>query len=146
MRFIGDFTAKADVKGRVFLPAAFRKVLEAAGESHLVLRRDLFQPCLVLYPESVWNATLDDLKQRLMTYRREHQNVLRQFVADAEPVELDSNGRFLIGKQKLEFAGITSDVRFLAVDERIEVWNKEALDRLIEESDSLGDTLESLLG
>jgi MraZ protein len=101
---------------------------------------------LVLYPESVWNATLDDLKLRLTTYKREHQNVLRQFVADAEPVELDSNGRFLIGKQKLEFAGITSDVRFLAVDERIEVWNKEALEKLIEESDELGDTLETLLG
>ncbi|MBQ9640873.1 MAG: division/cell wall cluster transcriptional repressor MraZ [Bacteroidaceae bacterium] len=147
MRFIGDYTAKTDAKGRVFLPVAFRKVLEAAGESRMVLRTDLFQPCLVLYPESVWNATIDDLKLKLSPYKREHQNVLRQYVADAEPIELDNSGRILITKRKLEFAGITSDVRFLALDERIEVWNKEALEKLIEEESSgLGDTLEALLG
>ena len=55
-RFIGDFPAKTDAKGRVFLPSAFRKVLETAGENRLILRTDLFQRCLVLYPESLWNA------------------------------------------------------------------------------------------
>ena len=83
MRFIGDYTAKTDSKGRVFLPAAFRKALEAEGVTRLVLRKDLFQPCLVLYPESVWNAQLDDLKQKLNAYTRNHQMVMRQFVADA---------------------------------------------------------------
>ena len=63
MRFVGDFQAKTDAKGRVFLPAAFRKILEAEGELELVLRRDVFQHCLVLYPESVWNQQLDELKQ-----------------------------------------------------------------------------------
>jgi MraZ protein len=48
MRFIGDFPAKTDAKGRVFLPSAFRKVLESAGENRLILRTDLFQRCLVL--------------------------------------------------------------------------------------------------
>lgn len=146
MRFIGDYTAKTDAKGRVFLPAAFRKALEAEGVVRLVLRKDLFQPCLVLYPESVWNAQLDDLKQKLNAYTRNHQMVMRQFVADAELIELDNNGRFLISKRKLEFANITSDVRFLAVDEKIEVWDKDRLETIIEESDDLGDCLESILG
>ena len=55
MRFFGDFPAKTDAKGRVFLPAAYRKVLAANGEEKLVMRRDLHQACLVLYPESLWN-------------------------------------------------------------------------------------------
>ena len=146
MRFIGDYTAKADSKGRVFLPAAFRKTMDAEGVERFVLRKDLFQPCLVLYPESVWNAQLDDLKQKLNAYNRSHQMIMRQFVADAELIELDSNGRFLISKRKLEFAKITSDVRFLAVDERIEVWDREELENIIAASDSLGDNLESILG
>ena len=54
MRFLGNIEAKLDAKGRVFLPAAFRKVLQGAGEQGLVMRKDVFQPCLVLYPESVW--------------------------------------------------------------------------------------------
>lgn len=146
MRFIGDFPAKTDAKGRVFLPAALRKVLEAEGEEKLVLRNDIFQHCLVLYPESVWNAQLDDLKSRLNGWNGKHQMMLRQFVMDAEPIELDSNGRFLISKRKLQYASIENDVRFLAVDDRIEVWSKSVLEGMMEENDNLGDSLESLLG
>ena len=146
MRFIGDYTAKTDAKGRVFLPAQFRRVLETGGEDKLVLRNDLFQNCLVLCPESVWNAELDDLKSKLNRYNNKHQMMWRRFVANAELVELDSNGRFLIGKRKLEFAGIKSEVRFLAVDERIEVWDKDALEKVLSEGESLGQEFENLLG
>ena len=65
MRFIGDYPAKADSKGRVFLPAQFRKVMESEGETRLILRPDLFQRCLVLYPESLWLSMLDTLRSRL---------------------------------------------------------------------------------
>ena len=44
MRFLGNIEAKIDAKGRVFLPATFRKVLQAGGEENLVLRKDVFQP------------------------------------------------------------------------------------------------------
>ncbi len=146
MRFIGDYIAKTDAKGRAFLPAPLRRTLESEGEKRLVLRNDLFQHCLVLYPESVWNAELDDLKSKLNRYNSKHQMMLRRFVADAELVELDGNGRFLIGKRKLEFASISSEVRFLAVDERIEVWDKATLDRVMSEGDGLGQEMEDLLG
>lgn len=146
MRFIGDYTAKTDAKGRVFLPAQFRRVLETEGEDKLVLRNDLFQNCLVLCPESVWNAELDDLKSKLNRYNNKHQMMWRRFVANAELVELDSNGRFLIGKRKLEFAGIKSEVRFLAVDERIEVWDRDALEKVLNEGECLGQEFEGLLG
>ena len=46
MRFLGNIEAKTDAKGRAFLPSVFRKVLQASGEENLVLRRDVFQPCL----------------------------------------------------------------------------------------------------
>ena len=146
MRFIGDYPAKADAKGHVFLPAAFRRILDAEGELGLVLRNDVFQHCLVLYPESVWNAQLTSLKASLNTWNSQHQMLLRQFVADAEPVELDSQGRMLISKRKLQYAGIEGDVRFLAVDDRIEIWSKQALDDLRSQSDTLGASLENLLG
>ena len=48
MRFLGNIEAKTDVKGRAFLPAVFRKELQQAGEEALVLRKDVFQDCLVL--------------------------------------------------------------------------------------------------
>ncbi len=143
-RFIGDYLAKTDAKGRVFLPAAFRKVLEAEGEKSLVLRKDVFQKCLVLYPESVWNEQLDGLRSQVDQWNSREQMALRRFEADAEPIELDKNGRLLISKRKLQYAGIESDVRFLAMVDRIEIWNKEALEEALDSSVDLGDEMEAL--
>ena len=53
-QFLGNFEAKADAKGRIFVPAVFRKLLQLQGEEWFVLRKDIFQDCLVLYPGSVW--------------------------------------------------------------------------------------------
>lgn len=146
MRFIGDYSAKTDAKGRVFLPAALRKALSAEGELRLVLRRDVFQKCLVLYPESVWNEKLDNLKSQLNPWKNEHQAILRRFVADADQMELDSNGRILIAKPKLQYAEIGADVRFLAVDDKIEIWSKENLDALLSAEENLGSEIEKLFG
>lgn len=145
MRFIGDYTAKTDAKGRVFLPAPLRKALEAEGEQKFVLRKDLFQPCVVLYPVGVWNDMFDAFRQRLNPYNAKHQMLLRQFAADAETVEPDSNGRILVSKRKLEFAGITGEIRFLAVDDHIELWNSETLELSMNDSD-LGAEIENILG
>lgn len=144
MRFIGDYTAKTDAKGRVFLPAAFRKMLEAGEVSALVLREDVAQPCLVIYPEPVWNAQMDVLKERLNPLNPQHAMVLRRFSLGAELVELDSNGRLLLSKRKLEYTGIRSEVRFLGVDDRIEVWDKDTLENISAGADSLGNDLASI--
>lgn len=145
-RFIGDYGAKTDAKGRVFLPAPFRKVLEAEGEKSLVLRNDVFQKCLVLYPESVWNEQLDALRGQVNQWNSKQQMMLRKFEADAEPIELDGNGRLLISKRKLQYAGIEADVRFLAMVDRIEIWSKQALDELMDDSADLGDEMEAAFG
>ena len=110
MRFIGNIEAKIDAKGRAFLPAVFRKVLQASGEENLVLRKDVFQNCLVLYPESVWNERLDLLKSQLHPWKHTHQQMFRQFVSEAEVVTLDGNGRFLISKRLLKVAEIDQDI------------------------------------
>ena len=105
MRFLGNVEAKTDAKGRAFLPAVFRKVLSASGEENLVLRKDVFQSCLVLYPESVWNARLDMLKEQLRLWKSADQQMFRKFVSEAEVVTLDGNGRFLISLRSDEEFG-----------------------------------------
>ena len=48
--FIGDFECKPDAKGRIVLPAAFKKAV-GQDNTRFVVRRDLFENCLVLYPD-----------------------------------------------------------------------------------------------
>ena len=146
MRFLGNIEAKTDVKGRAFLPAAFRKVLQAGGEERLVLRKDVFQPCLVLYPESVWNEQMDQMRARLNRWNRQHQQVFRQFVSEVELLTLDGNGRFLIPKRYQRMAEIEQDIKFVGMDDTIEIWsNQKAREQQMKPED-FETALEELMG
>ncbi len=131
MRFSGNFEAKLDAKNRVFIPAGFRRLLQSSLQQEdclLYLRKDIFQDCIVLYPEPVWEAELTQLRSRLNKYDPEQQEVYRQFMLEAECVEMSANGRVLLPKRLLAMVGIDSEVRFLGVDDTIEIWPKAALE------------------
>lgn len=144
-RFLGNIEAKADVKGRLFLPALFRKQLQAAAEERLIMRKDIFQDCLVLYPESVWNEELNELRGRLNKWNATHQQVFRQFVSDVEIITPDSNGRILIPKRYMQMAGITTDVRFIGVDNTIEIWAKTKADQPFMNPEEFSRELEKVM-
>ena len=122
MRFLGNIDAKTDTKGRAFLPATFRKVLNASGEESLILRKDIFEPCLVLYPQSVWNQRMDALRKRLSRWNKHDQMIYRKFVTDVEIITLDNSGRFLIPKRYLKMVNIDQQIRFTGMDDCIEIW------------------------
>ena len=129
MRLLGNIEAKTDSKGRVFLPAAFRKVLQGEEGTALVLRKDVFQPCLTLYPESAWNEQMDIVRQRINRWNPQHQQLYRQFLSDVEIVYPDSSGRILIPRRLLESAGIEQSIRFIGMGDYIEVWSSQATEK-----------------
>ncbi len=145
MRFIGNIEAKVDVKGRVFLPAVFRKVLQTSVKEQLVLRKDVFQSCLTLYPESVWNAQLDYLRKHLSRWNAAEQQIFRQFVSDAELMTLDTNGRLLIPKRYLQMADIEQSVKFIGMDDTIEIWNNQRTGQPFMDATPFGEALQSLM-
>ena len=81
MRLLGNIEAKTDSKGRVFLPAAFRKVLQGESSDTLVLRKDVYQPCLTLYTESAWSKQMDFLCSKINRWNPAHQQIYRQFLS-----------------------------------------------------------------
>ena len=145
MRFLGNIEAKMDAKGRAFLPAVFRKMLQVSGEERLVLRKDIFQPCLVLYPENVWNEQMDALRQRLNRWNKQHQQIYRQFVSDVELVNLDASGRMLIPRRYQQLVGITQEVRFLGVGDTIEIWAGGKESKPFMDAEDFGKALEELM-
>ena len=145
MRFVGNIEAKTDAKGRVFLPSAFRKLLQTAAEEGLVLRKDIFQPCLVLYPQSVWDEQLNLLRSRLNRWNAQHQQLFRQFVSDVEILALDGNGRFLIPKRYLKMTGIGQNVKFIGMGDTIEIWPNEEDDRPFMDTESFTQALEQIM-
>jgi MraZ protein len=150
MKFIGTTEAKVDSKGRVFLPAMFRRVLASSpenngeegvkdktgsaevknssgGEMSLIMRKDLFEDCLVLYTEQTWEQRMNELTSRLSVWSRHDQALKRRFSADAEWLTLDNNGRMLLPKRYLKMAGIEGEVTFIGMDDTIEIWASSKL-------------------
>lgn len=143
--FLGNFEAKIDAKGRVFVPAVFRKLLQANGEDYLVLRKDIFQDCIVLYPGTVWEEEIELLRSNLNKWNETEQQVFRQFVLDAERVEMDSSGRILISKRSLNLVGIDNSVRFLGVNNTIEIWAKENLEKPLMTPEDFAKEIQKLM-
>ena len=128
------------------MPAVFRKILIGSGEERLVMRKDVFQNCLVLYPESVWNSQMDELRLRLNRWNKEHQRVYRQFVSEVELVTLDGNGRFLIPKRYMRMADIEQDIKFIGMGDTIEIWSNSKAEEAAMDAEDFGKALEELMG
>lgn len=145
MLFLGSSDAKVDVKGRVFLPAAFRKILEEKGIGQIVVRRDVFQECLVIYPLPSWNSQTDILREKLSRWNRDQQQIYRQFVAEAETMALDSSGRLLISRRSIQAAGIKTGVRFIGMGDTIELWALENIEGHRIDDGNFARQIESLM-
>jgi len=135
-RFIGNIDAKTDVKGRVFVPASFRKILQSAGDLQLILRKDIYQDCLVLYPATVWDEELDQLRAKLNKWDEDQQQTFRQFVLESEVLDMDASGRILIPKRYLQMAQIGNEVRFVGMNNTIEIWSRNKLEKPLMDADT----------
>ncbi|MFO7574038.1 MAG: division/cell wall cluster transcriptional repressor MraZ [Bacteroidales bacterium] len=144
--FIGDYPCKVDEKGRVILPSSFKKQMPTASEDRFVVRKDIFEACLVLYTLDDWNVQLEKIRSRINPYNREHNRFLRNFFMATAEVTLDNNSRMLIPRRLLDMAGITRDVIMAGQDGRIEIWPEEAYGSSSMPPGDFADLAERLLG
>ena len=144
--FIGDYPCKIDVKGRIILPAAFKKQMPADAEDRFVVRKDVFEDCLILYSVEDWNSQLEKIRKQLNPYNREHNMFLRNFFKGTAELSLDSNNRFLVPKRLMELIGVAKDVVLAGQDGRIEIWAAEAYEKIGMPADDFANLVEKLLG
>lgn len=145
--FTGTIQAKLDAKGRVFFPASFRKQLgeDAGGDFDFVLKRDVYAPCMVVYPRGAWEEEWRHVSSSLNRWNPTHATLLRQFMSDIELVQLDANGRFIVPKRFLNALNIKKDVAFIGMGDRIEMWDAEQIGNFVAPADYI-HMMENLLG
>lgn len=110
------------------------------------MRKDVFQNCLVLYPESIWNQQLDELRSRLNRWNASHQMLFRQFVSEVEIITLDANGRLLIPKRFMKAIHIQQSIRFVGMGDTIEIWTQEDTEQPFMDATLFGAELEKIMG
>jgi MraZ protein len=144
--FIGDYPCKVDVKGRIILPMAFKKQMPAAAQDHFVVRKDIFENCLVLYAIDDWNRQLEKIRKRINPYNREHNMFLRNFFKGTAELSLDTNNRLLIPKRLFELIGAERDVVLAGQDGRIEIWSASVYETIEMPAEDFANLAEKLMG
>lgn len=115
--FLGSYLHQIDDKGRVALPAAFRR---GRGAARFVLLHWSDQ-ALFLYPEQAWR----DVEERLRELRRrrpESRYEVARLTANAVEAVPDKQGRILIPERLKQAIKLDTEVLIVGALDRIELW------------------------
>lgn len=138
--FYGTYRHAVDAKGRVALPAQYRKdlskgaVVAPGSERRLVIR-----------PIDEWRAYEQRFRLTAESSAAE-RTFMRQLYADAREVEVDAQGRILLGPEHRGFAQIADRAVFVGLSNVVEVvgesvWDAERAGFNPDDFTQLGDRL-----
>jgi len=140
--FIGSHLCKIDSKGRITIPASFRRYLGNEGGETLVVTRGS-DPCLRLYSPEGWQRFQEKLDG--LPAGKKKRQVVRFFSLNSATLLLDKQGRVAIPKDFMASYGMSDVVQLVGTIENIEVWRPEALAEQVAGAPEALDELEHLL-
>ena len=151
--FIGDYTCRLDNKGRVLLPAAFIKQMaqtpagSAAGlQYRFVVKKDIFENCLVLFPMDEWQRQNEILRKNTNPFNRQHNKFLRGFFKGIAELSLDASNRLLIPKRLLDEIRADKDIVMAGQFGKIEIWQKAQYDSIESGDEQFASLAEQIMG
>lgn len=131
----GEFHFKVDAKGRVALPAKFRKVLS----KDLVVTPELRDKCVYVFETPDFNSWVDQLfVSRFGSYNPadEMHTMLRiKLKSRANDVEVDTSGRIMLSADVRAAAGIDKEVVIVGNTGRFEIWDAKRYEQAFQQVD-----------
>jgi MraZ protein len=124
-RFHGRFRQKIDEKGRVSLPALFRRAIPREGSEDngtLILIKGP-EGYLQAFSVQEWEERIERLNAASTAKGAEARWRRRALFGSVAPLSLDDKGRCTIPRQLLEEVGIGHECLILGVDRAIEIWD-----------------------
>jgi len=134
-RFRGESHHKVDAKGRVSIPASFRRVLEAgdpswkSGENpELVIvygdSRRQFLECYTMNAIDEVDAKIDALPRGSM----ERKMLQRLFHGQSFPTNVDETGRLVLPAKLRQKIDLENEAFFIAAGDTFQIWKTETYD------------------
>jgi MraZ protein len=130
--FKGSYRHRIDAKGRLPVPAAFRRVLAEGGSSALVVTP--LDQCLAAYPTAEWSR-LESQLRALPSFSRPVKALTRLLASRAVDCELDVQGRILLPAPLRAAAKLGREAVVAGVLDRIEIWDPESWSTFLAESE-----------
>ena len=130
----GEYSHIIDAKGRLFIPAKFREEL---GFS-FVLTKGL-ENTLSIYPNDEWDKFAEKINS-LPT--KQSRTLKRFFVASAQDLSPDAQGRILIPQVLRDYAGLSKNAVVIGMTDHIEIWDEARWNALDLTPESIEDIME----
>lgn len=132
-RFRGESLHKVDSKGRVSIPAQFRRVLEEGdpdfkadvNPSCVLVHNLKGKKCLEGYSISSINE-VDDLVAFLPRYSREREILERMLNAQSSYAQIDDNGRLVLSSRLRKLIDVDSEAIFIGMGDKFQIWEPAA--------------------
>ncbi len=135
-RFRGESTHKVDAKGRVSIPALFRRVLEEGdpdwkpGENpNLVIvygdHRRKFLECYTVEAMNEVDAMIDSMDRG----SRERRILERLFQGLSLPTSVDETGRLVLPARLRQKIGLDKEAFFIASGDTFQIWKPETYEQ-----------------
>ena len=146
VNLIGTYECKVDAKGRLMLPAGLKKQIQPILNEGFIIKRSVFQKCLELYPMSEWNQEVAGVN-KLNRFVKKNTDFIRMFMAGVRTLEIDNVGRILVPKDLVKFSTINKEIVLASSVNRIEIWNKELYEEILNDPDvDFGALAEDVMG
>jgi len=131
-RFRGEYHQKVDTKGRVSIPALFRRVIEAADPDYT----DGLRPNLVIVYGTATQKQLDcytieaidEIDRRIDRMKPgsiERKMLERIYHGHSLPAQVDEDGRIVLPAKLREKIGLDNEAFFIASGDHFEIWKPE---------------------
>lgn len=131
-RFRGESHHKVDNKGRVSIPASFRRVLEACDPNW----REGDNPDLVIvygdhrrnYLECYTIAAIEEVDEQIARLPRgsmERKMLQRLFHGQSYPTNVDETGRLVLPAKLRQKIGLDHEAFFIAAGDTFQIWKPE---------------------
>jgi MraZ protein len=136
LSFCGNHTHSIDDKGRVSLPADFRRVLTDYNQGSVVLTNYVSEGsrCIEGFAIDSWR----DFESKLRTKSRfstKLQKLENFYLARAAECPLDKSGRILVPSHLRSYAGLEKEITFTASIHGFRVWDKRVWNMIFESTE-----------
>ena len=123
--FYGTAYHKVSGRNQVAIPKHLKKSMDEAQEGPLLLMRLNNEAFLRLYTKKQFDQKLDEVKNNAGIPADSKAAVVDYMARQAEPVEPDSQGRFVIPAKWMDSVGIREEVAFCGAFTFIKIWPAE---------------------
>lgn len=120
--FVSKYSATVDGKGRIVLPAPFKRELGDAPDPVLVVEKDAYDPCLNIYPYAAWQTRVEEIRGKLNVNNPVHSKFLSRYFEEIVTLTMAENGRLNIPDKMLQDVGIVKEALFTGQGTLMKLW------------------------